>query len=390
MIRNNSWLTVLGTGNNPASLVPAVVRAVAGVVLIVTASMFGGILVHASDAPDLPVFSAGDDEINENMPDAVHLVRLTELARRERAIQYQEVRTLFRQTAPETVVRKVWWRPPSELRLEEEHEAGRRLLLWSGRSHSLLDSRFPFVLRVRWDKGPPMAPLATMSPRVGGTGEDDVSRVSTVTWRLAGADGPGGRPVYVVEREFKHGLSKYWIDREHYFVWKEEHYSSNRELAAVIVRTDVDFAPDIPDETFRFEQPDEMEIISDIGEWRRRTLFYHLVEEAPFAPAFPDYVPSGYVLVDGAVVLLQEQPAVHLRFYDGVRLLSVFQLSPDETNPLARTTPELEQVEDADVLIVSGTRRGYLFFIVGQVSTAEAQKMLDHMRLSEEADGNSH
>ena len=81
-------------------------------------------------------------------PDVSELFHRAYVVRWERPIQFREVRTVVRHGASDTVVRQVWWRPWSELRVEEDHEQGRRIMLWNDDGHWMYDSRYPFVLHL--------------------------------------------------------------------------------------------------------------------------------------------------------------------------------------------------------------------------------------------------
>src|SRR5690606_37631212 len=189
------------------------------------------------------------------------------------------------------------------------------------------------------------------------------------------------RPVFVVERRGPGGVSRWWIDREHHFPGKEEHFAPGDELSAVIIRSDLELDADIEDEVFEFEAPEGVDVLRDPRDWRRRVVLHTVRERLPFRAALPRVVPEGFELIDGSVAWLQGQPALHWRFYDGQRLLSVFQLRLEVPEGRFRgrqaPAPTVTQMEAGRVVGV--VRDGFLFFVVGDVTTEEALEILESL-----------
>lgn len=339
----------------------------------------------------------GGAALADDEPDPAGLVRRSYAARWERPVHFREVRTILRGDGSETVVRRVWWRPRHGFRMEEDYEQGRRTMVWNEGGQWLYDTRFPFALHVgrRAGPGPGGAAPHAVAPR--DTEQDDALReqgplgwgvdrpLRTPGFTLHGSwssrpdVGPGGRPVYVVERRGRGVGSRWWIDREHHFPWKEEHYGPDDRLWAVILRSDVQFDADLSDELFTFDAPGGVDVLDEPREWRRRAVLHDMRGRAPFAAALPRFVPDGFELIDGDVARLQGRPVLHWRFYDGERLLSVFQMEaePDRGGRRRSARPTVTFREEGTV--VGAVRGGYLFFVVGDVTPEEAMAMLDSL-----------
>lgn len=301
---------------------------------------------------------------------AERMLRRAYAARWERPVRYQEVRTIFSAGSSETVVRRIWWRPPASLRVEEEHDHGRRTLLWNEHGQWLYDSRFPYVLHIEGSR--PTLPRGT--PRLGAAFRPSLSREA---WSTREVTGPGGRRMDLIERRLPDGGGRWWIDRDHGFPWKEEYFGRDGEPAAVIIRTDVEFDADLGDDVFEFEVPAGVEVLTDAGQWRQRVIVHGVRAEAPFGVALPVRLPPRFSLVAGRVTELNGKPAVHWQFFDGEKVLSLFQL-PEETAS-RRREPALTVMRQDDTLVVSAVRRGHRFFVVGDVTVEDAQEMLDSL-----------
>ncbi len=304
---------------------------------------------------------------------AQRLLREANTARWAGAITYKEMQMLFRRHGTETVAREIAWRPPAELRVEEEHEGGRRVAVWNGDEQWLYDSRVPYVLHTQeWTAGwgllEPSLPVRRGSAPIHTAG----------LWTWGSAKGPGGRPVYLVEGGRPHAYSRYWIDEDTYFPWKEEHYGPGCELVGVVVRSDVDFDPELADDTFSFAPPPGTEVVDDPIAWSMRAIIYGLAPEAAIAPAVPGYVPPGYTLLSGGVTEVDGSPALHLRFHDGRQLLSLFQVLHGEASSFAGVS-RVSDGRGAEVLVMGAVREGYLFLVVGDVTQAEAERILNNL-----------
>lgn len=297
------------------------------------------------------------------------VLQLAAIARAAHPAVYREIELRMLPRETEAVSRRVFWLPPDALRVEEEDARGRRVAVWNGVERWYFDSRFPYVLHVRVPGRMPPPP-----PRLPAAHPDDACSL-TETW------GPGGH-MYVVEHPRRHGRSVYWIDGEHFFPWKEEHYGPGRELLGVVVRSDLDMNPALTRDRFRFEVPPGAEVLEDPRVWRARVILHGLAGQVPFPPAEPGYVPSGYSLAGGGPTRIEGEPALHLRFSDGRRLLSLFQV-PRDGLPEAR--PGWRRVTDArgeEVLVLTAVRDGFVFLVVGDLAPGDAQRMVDTLKLA--------
>ncbi|HLT57900.1 MAG TPA: hypothetical protein VKZ69_03910 [Limnochordales bacterium] len=319
------------------------------------------------------------------LPDAVRsqaeaLLQAADEARWLQPVYYRELHMQFLRHGVETVARAIAWRPPAELRVEEDHDDGRRVAVWNGQERWLYDSRAPYVLHT-----PAEAPDRHLVARPLGAGPwPHPQRWKAVQWEWSEVQGPGGRPAYLVEGGKPYAYSRYWIDREHYFPWKEEHYGPGCQLVGVIVRSDVEFDPAFPPEAFHFEPPPGTQVVRDPVTWRVRSILHALAPHVPMPPAVPAYVPPGYRLTGGGITEVDGNPALHLRFYDGEDLLSVFQVLHDQASALAGMVRRVSDGRGAEVLVMGAVREGYLFLVVGDVSQAEAERILANLEFAVE------
>jgi len=323
--------------------------------------------------------AAGDSGEQQSAAEALRLLRQAEEARWLQPVFYRELQTTILRHGVETVARTIAWRPPAELRVEEDHDDGRRIAVWNGEERWLYDSRSPYVLHTEarapgWDQVAPPLGFGRPSPH---------GRLTPGQWAWSEAQGPGGRAVYLVEGGKPYAYSRYWIDQVHYFLWKEEHYGPGCQLVGVVVRSDLDFDPELAPDTFAFEPPEGAQVVTDPITWRMRSLLHALSRHAPIAPAVPTYVPAGYMLAGGGITEVDGSPALHLRFHDGRDLLSVFQVlagEASETSPLAGVARRVSDGRGAEVLVMGAVRDGYLFLVVGDLTQAEAERILSNLQ----------
>lgn len=323
-----------------------------------------GVTPGVDEAPE----AAGEEDEAAAEPEKI--VRRSFAARWERPIRYREMRTLFRKDKPETIERRIWWRPPDRLRVEEEDGRGRRVFLWNERGQWFFDSRFPYLLHIRVSR--PGLPLERLP--FDDEGAPRRPSPSREEWSKRELTGPGGRRMHVIEWCRPGGCSRWWIDRENSFPWMEEHFGPDGEPAALIIRTDVELDAALGDDVFEFEVPEGVEVLTNAQEWRQRVIVYGVRSEAPFPAALPTYLPAGYVLVGGRVIEINGLPAVHWQFFNGATVLSMFQLPEDG---LFRPRPGGPIIlRQGEATVVSVVRNGHRFFVVGDVNVGEAQRML--------------
>lgn len=304
------------------------------------------------------------------------LLRQADAARWREPVAYREVHMMFLRQGIETVARAIAWRPPAELRVEEEHDDGLRVAVWNGEERWLYDSRSPFVLHTT--AGAPA--WETVAPPAGVRRPPLSAGATAGQWGYREMQGPGGRPVYLVEGGKPYAYSRYWIDQAHYFPLKEEHYGPGCQLVGMIVRSDVEFDPSFSEDAFEFEPPPGTEVVHDPVTWRVRSILHALAVHTPIPPAVPTYVPPGYTLTGGGLTEVDGSPALHLRFHDGHDLLSLFQVLHGEASALAGVSRRVSDGRGAEVLVMGAVREGYLFLVVGDLTQAEAERILNNLQ----------
>ena len=130
---------------------------------------------------------------------------------------------------------------------------------------------------------------------------------------------------------------KIWVDAEMSVILKVEHYDSQKRLRGFYSYSNIDFAPEIDEAVFRRERrtgneksprPERgrKELWSanqgkpDLGKIRKAVRLDVII---------PDQLPAGFALQSIQALSFGERRNVHLRYTDGLAVISVFQSSSE-------------------------------------------------------------
>ncbi len=152
-----------------------------------------------------------------------------------------------------------------------------------------------------------------------------------------------GRDTYLIEVEPKMAgrpSRKVWMDKEAGVILKMENYDSQKRLQLLLAFSEIDFEPEIDDEVFQPrrkppEPPEPQE--RDRGElWnyeQGKLDLGKIRKEVELDVIVPDQPPEGFILQSVQAVSFGRRRNVHLRYTDGLSVLSVFQSLSAERGP---------------------------------------------------------
>ena len=181
-----------------------------------------------------------------------------------------------------------------------------------------------------------------------------------------------GRRTYLLEIDPKLAgkpSRKVWTDAEVGVVLKMEHYDFRKRLRWLFAYDEINFKPGIDESVFRLQEgtqegkepprpprwdreelwnPDKGE--PDLGNIRKR---------AQLSVVLPDQIPAGFVLRSIYAVKFGNRKNVHLRYTDGLTILSVFQSSSEDEKredrpPLEHGSIEKINIGGVECEVISG------------------------------------
>jgi sigma-E factor negative regulatory protein RseB len=194
-----------------------------------------------------------------------------------------------------------------------------------------------------------------------------------------------GRLVDVVElvpRGCGRPAQRFWVDRETGVILRTEQYRLDGSLAALTVFTAFTPARSLPDETFRLRLAKEVRVTAGeaVG-----TPLQSLRERSGVALRLPAELPPGYVFDSASLSQTGREKGVHLRFTDGLGVISLFQQTAE---PLARYRLEGAQAvalrsgrgwlrEQCGGYVLNWTADGVNFTLVGEVPASVLVRIAD-------------
>ena len=153
-----------------------------------------------------------------------------------------------------------------------------------------------------------------------------------------------GRSTYLLEIRPKatgRPSRKVWIDAEMGVILKMEHYNSQKRLEQLFAYSEINFKPEIDEADFR--SPQEIQDRERPPKERGREELWNynqgepdverIRKEAQLDIIFPDQAPAGFILQSIDVLKFGKLKNVHLKYTDGLAVLSVFQSSSDRRGP---------------------------------------------------------
>ncbi|MDI6869756.1 MAG: sigma-E factor regulatory protein RseB domain-containing protein [Bacillota bacterium] len=141
----------------------------------------------------------------------------------------------------------------------------------------------------------------------GGTGE--------VTGRITDI-------VELVPRGCRQPAQRLWVDRETGVILRTEQYRFDGSLAALTLFTAFEPAESLPPELFRLNLPKEVRVTTGFDAAAR---LEDLAEASGIAVRMPTELPPGFVFDGASVNRTDKENIVHLRFTDGLSVISLFE-----------------------------------------------------------------
>lgn len=150
-----------------------------------------------------------------------------------------------------------------------------------------------------------------------------------------------GRNTYLLEIDPKNPdrpSSKIWVDTEKNVVLKVEKYDAQKVLQRVTAYSNINFNPEIDEKIFRIPHR-----FPDMGRFRppdREEIWNHnqgnpdlnvIRDKVKFGVILPKLMPNGFMLQSINILKIGKEWNVHLKYTDGLTILSIFQSPFDET-----------------------------------------------------------
>jgi outer membrane lipoprotein-sorting protein len=216
-----------------------------------------------------------------------------------------------------------------------------------------------------------------------------------------------GRDTYLIEVEPKlagRPSRKVWMDKETGVILKMENYDSQKRLQLLLAFSEIDFEPEIDDKLFQPQRrppkpPEPQE--RDRGElWnyeQGKLDLGKIRKEVELDVIIPDQPPEGFILQSVQAVRFGRRRNVHLRYTDGLSVLSVFQSLSDERGPGGKREDrppdrppwrdgklEKMNIDGKDVEVISGgpmlifrwSNDGIYLTLIGELGREEMAKIV--------------
>jgi outer membrane lipoprotein-sorting protein len=212
-----------------------------------------------------------------------------------------------------------------------------------------------------------------------------------------------GRRTYMIELEPKstgRPSKKAWIDADIGVILKIEDYDPHRKLKGVVAFSEIKYNPDIDESIFQIpdkkdrerERPwehDRREIWNqDKGEVNLK----EIRKEVGMDLVIPDGKPTGFVLESVDAITIGERKNVHLKYTDGLAVVSVFQSQDGDLREQERRGGPPWRSDRVEKIDVEGIEceviyKGYLpifrwgyrdinFTLMGELAKDEMIKMI--------------
>lgn len=150
--------------------------------------------------------------------------------------------------------------------------------------------------------------------------------------QYGGSGEVSGRPTEILElvaRGCGHPSQRLWVDRQTGVVLRTEQYRGDGSLGALTVFTAFEPVESLPETLFRLKLPRGVRVTKELG----AIPLSDLGEVAGLPVRLPARLPAGYVLEGATGRQLGQEPVAHLRFTDGLGVISLFE---QEARPFTR------------------------------------------------------
>lgn len=189
----------------------------------------------------------------------------------------------------------------------------------------------------------------------------------------AGTGEIAGRSCWIVEtvpRSAGNPSRRLWVDRYTWLPLRTETWSSSGDLIRSSETTQIRFNPSVSDETFSL--PAAANVTDDPYVRIGPLEISDAASQAGFRPREPRYLPAGYVFAGAHVLRSYQSVAIHIRYFDGLSTLSLFEKPSGEVQ-----SPEW----GGHVLLALSWADGKLAFtLIGGISSDELQRIQQSLR----------
>lgn len=175
----------------------------------------------------------------------------------------------------------------------------------------------------------PQERAATLEPSrvqfAGGVEEQLILLKHNYSLQYGGTGEVTGRAADIVElvpRGCGYPAQRLWVDRATGVVLRTEQYQRDGSLVALTVFTAFEPGVRLAAEHFRLKLPKEVRVTTEFG---AAVPFAELSAASDLPVRMPDELPEGYVFQGASVSRLEQETVVHLRFTDGLGVISLFQ-----------------------------------------------------------------
>lgn len=149
-----------------------------------------------------------------------------------------------------------------------------------------------------------------------------------------------GRDTYMIELESKspgRPSRKVWIDKDMSVILKMENYDSQKKLRGFFVFSEINFNPEIDESAFRvrsriigWRKPPGERGREEIWNYNQGELDIESIKKkTQLNIVLPGKVPEGFILESIRFIKLRDHENIHLRYTDGLAMLSVFESPSD-------------------------------------------------------------
>lgn len=166
--------------------------------------------------------------------------------------------------------------------------------------------------------------------------------------RILNGGNVADRNTYLLELESKispRPSRKLWIDKEKGVILKMEKYDSQKRLRGFFVYSEINYDPKIDDSVFRGGPPKIMGVFKQRDGRGREEIWNNeqgaldterVIKKSEMNLSLPERLPAGFVIESVTVLKFGERKTVHLKYTDGLAIISAFQSLYSSDKPPGR------------------------------------------------------
>lgn len=177
--------------------------------------------------------------------------------------------------------------------------------------------------------------------------------------RVLGKDTVAGRPTYVIHatpRSSNESARRIWVDQDYYLVMRTQVEDARGAVLNSSRYSSIEINP--------------RNISPSLFKVKGRVRNASAPASRPFKPIRPTYLPRGYRLVGMSTMNVNGLSCAHIQFSNGSSVISLFERRTDCDRPPVQKTSKTMRV-------ITWSRNGVLFTLMGAVPCPELRKMAD-------------